>query len=116
MKHQFFAFLFLLFAVPAFAAHVAVLETMADPTAKDKVKLSDRQYLTNVLREEAVKQLPADKEKAKAKIAELKEKAGAKYFKKDHTHTSKLGAQLNAQSFAKGLKQTGSELAKYLKK
>jgi lysophospholipase L1-like esterase len=64
----------------------------------------------------AVKQLPADKEKAKAKIAELKEKAGAKYFKKDHTHTSKLGAQLNAQSFAKGLKQAGSELAKYLKK
>jgi lysophospholipase L1-like esterase len=64
----------------------------------------------------SVKKLSADKEKAKAEIAKIKEKAGAKYFKKDHTHTSKLGAQLNAQSFAKGLKQTGSELAKYLKK
>ena len=64
----------------------------------------------------AVSGLPADKEKAKAKIAELKEKAGAKYFKKDHTHTSKLGAQMNAQSFAKGLRQNNSELAKYLKK
>ena len=64
----------------------------------------------------AVSSLPADKEKAKAKIAELKEKAGAKYFKQDHTHTSKLGAQMNAQSFAKGLRQNKSELAKYLKK
>lgn len=60
MKQHFFAFLFLLSVVPAFAAHVAVLETVADPSAKDKVKLSDRQYLTNVLREEAVKQLPAE--------------------------------------------------------
>ena len=64
----------------------------------------------------AVKQLPKDKEQAKAKTAELKEKAGAKYFKKDHTHTSKLGAQMNAQSFAKGLRQAKSELAKYLKR
>ena len=64
----------------------------------------------------AVSGLPADKEKAKAKMAELKEKAGAKYFKQDHTHTSKLGAQMNAQSFAKGLRQNHSELAKYLKK
>lgn len=43
----------------AFATHVAVLETGVDGAAKDKVPLSDRQYLTNVLREEAVKQLPA---------------------------------------------------------
>ncbi len=64
----------------------------------------------------AVSSLPADKEKAKAKMAELKEKAGAKYFKKDHTHTSKLGAQMNAQSFARGLRQNKSPLAKYLKK
>ena len=63
----------------------------------------------------AVSSLPADKEKAKAKVAAIKEKAG-KYFKKDHTHASKLGAQMNAQSFAKGLKAAGSELAKYLKK
>ena len=64
----------------------------------------------------AVKQLPQDKEKAKAKMAELKEKAGSKYFKKDHTHTSKLGAQMNAQSFARGLRQNKSPLAQYLKK
>jgi len=63
----------------------------------------------------AVKHLPDDKEKAKAKIAELKEKASV-YFKQDHTHASKLGAQMNAQSFAKGLKANGSALAKYLKK
>lgn len=42
------------------------------------------------------------------------EKAQA-YYKKDHTHTSKLGAQLNAQGIAKGLRQANSELAKYLK-
>ena len=63
----------------------------------------------------AVKQLPEDKEKAKAKVSELKEKAG-RYFKKDHTHASKLGAQMNAESFAKGLRQANSQLAKYLKK
>ena len=62
----------------------------------------------------AVKKLPEDKEKAKAIVADIKEKAGAKYFKKDHTHTSKIGAQMNAQSFAKGLKANNSELAKYL--
>ena len=64
----------------------------------------------------AKKRLSKDKEKAKAEVAAIKEKAGAKYFKKDHTHTSKLGAQMNAQSFAKGLRQNHSELAKYLKK
>lgn len=64
----------------------------------------------------AVKSLPADKEKAREKVAAIKEKAGNKYFKKDHTHASKLGAQMNAQSFAKGLRQTGSPLAKYLRK
>ena len=63
----------------------------------------------------AVSSLPADKEKARTVIAGLKEKAGAKYFKQDHTHTSKLGAQMNAQSFARGLRQNHSELAKYLK-
>ena len=64
----------------------------------------------------AVKSLPQDKDKAKAKVAEIKEKAAAKYFKQDHTHTSKLGAQMNAQSFARGLRQNHSELAKYLRK
>ena len=63
----------------------------------------------------AVKRLPDDKQKAKEKVAALKEKAGV-YFKKDHTHASKLGAQMNAQSFARGLKAAASPLAKYLKK
>lgn len=63
----------------------------------------------------AVKKLSDDKEKAKAEVAKIKEKAGA-YFKKDHTHASKIGAQMNAQSMAKGLRANKSELAKYLKK
>jgi len=62
----------------------------------------------------AVKSLPADKEQAKARVAAIKEKAG-KYFKKDHTHASKLGAQMNAQSMARGLRASKSELSKYLK-
>ena len=63
----------------------------------------------------AVKALPKDKEKGKQKVEEIKRKAGV-YFKKDHTHASKIGAQLNAQSMAKGLRQIGSSLAGYLKK
>jgi len=51
--------LLLCFVASTSAAYVAVLETMADASAKDIVSLSNRQYLTNVLREEAVKQLPA---------------------------------------------------------
>ena len=43
-----------------------------------------------------------------------KEKA-QEYYKKDHTHTSKKGAQLNAQGIAKGLRQIGSPLADYLR-
>ena len=43
-----------------------------------------------------------------------KEKA-QKYYKRDHTHTSKLGALNNAQSVKKGLKKTESTLKKYLK-
>ncbi len=43
-------------------------------------------------------------------------KEGAKaYYKKDHTHTSKIGAQLNAKGIAKGLRLCDSSLAKYLK-
>ncbi|MCR4602058.1 MAG: rhamnogalacturonan acetylesterase [Prevotella sp.] len=63
----------------------------------------------------AKKNISDDKEKAKEQIKAIKEKAG-RYFKQDHTHASKLGAQMNAQSFARGLKEKGSELAKYLKK
>lgn len=49
----------ILFAIPVLATHVAVLETVADPSVKERVSFLDRQYLTNVLREEAIKQLPA---------------------------------------------------------
>ena len=49
-----------LVAAPALATHVAVLETIADASVKDNVQLSDRQYLTNVLREQAVMELPVE--------------------------------------------------------
>lgn len=49
------AFLFLAF--PALATHVAVLETTA---AKGVITLEEKQYLTDVLRSEAVKALPAE--------------------------------------------------------
>ena len=44
-----------------------------------------------------------------------KEKA-ARYYKRDHTHTSLLGARTNAASMAQGLRQNQSPLAKYLRK
>ena len=48
---------------------------------------------------------------------EAKSKARAsKYFNHDHTHTSKLGAQMNARSVAQGLRDIHSPLADYLKK
>ena len=37
------------------------------------------------------------------------------YYKNDHTHTSRLGAERNARSFAEGLRKIGHPLAKYLK-
>ncbi len=48
-------------------------------------------------------------------LDKLGQKKTQAYYKNDHTHTSKKGAQLNAQGIAKGLKDIGSELAKYLK-
>ena len=66
-------------------------------------------------REFAVKRLPKNKEKAKARIAKIKERCGNLYFKKDHTHASKAGARLNAQSVARGLRIMQSPLAEYLK-
>ena len=51
--------LLLTFIVASQATYVAVLETVADVGVKKKVSLTDRQYLTNVLREQAVKELPA---------------------------------------------------------
>ena len=48
---------------------------------------------------------------------EARSKARAsKYFNHDHTHTSKLGAQINARSVAQGLRAIHSPLADYLKK
>lgn len=47
---------------------------------------------------------------------EKSKKAASKYFKKDHTHTSLIGARMNAQSIAKGLRQIHSKLADGLKK
>ena len=60
MKKMLFFLLLLFLSTDAMAAFVAVLETMADGDAKDSVSLLDRQYLTNVLREQAVKELPAE--------------------------------------------------------
>lgn len=59
MKVKYTAFLcFLLFlALPVFATHVAVLETTG---ATGVLSLEEKQYLTDVLRSEAVKTLPAE--------------------------------------------------------
>lgn len=51
------ALCFLALSLPAFATHVAVLETTA---AKEVITLEEKQYLTDVLRSEAVKALPAE--------------------------------------------------------
>lgn len=59
MKLWLSALILLLAFSSSFATHIAVLETGADPGVKDRVTLPDRQYLTNVLREQAVKELPA---------------------------------------------------------
>lgn len=54
-----FLFLFALIS-NTFAAYVAVLETVAAPDVTERVSLSDRQFLTNVLREQAVQELPSE--------------------------------------------------------
>lgn len=62
MRLEIAVLIFVLLLLPSslFAKYVAVLETMADPAAKEQVSSSDRLYLTNVLREEAVRVLPAE--------------------------------------------------------
>ena len=50
-----------------------------------------------------------------SKDEDKSKKAAGKYFKKDHTHTSLIGAQMNARSIAKGIKMTGCALAGMLK-
>jgi lysophospholipase L1-like esterase len=44
------------------------------------------------------------------------QEAARAYYNHDHTHTSLLGARLNAKSVAQGLKADKSPLARYLKK
>ena len=56
-----------------------------------------------------------DKKFASQDEAKSKQKA-SKYFNHDHTHTSLLGAQMNARSVARGLREIKSPLADYLKK
>ena len=56
-----------------------------------------------------------DKKFASKDEAKSKAKA-SKYFNHDHTHTSKIGAQMNARSVAKGLRDINSSLARYLRK
>ena len=60
MNKYLWMFLLLALTANAFARYVAVLETYADSAAREEVSRSDRTYLTNVLREEAVKVLPAE--------------------------------------------------------
>jgi len=49
------------------------------------------------------------------KFDKLGPEATKSYYKNDHTHTSKKGALLNAESVADGLRDIKSPLAKYLK-
>ncbi len=56
-----------------------------------------------------------DKKFSSKDEAKSKQKA-SKYFNHDHTHTSLLGAQMNARSVARGLRDIQSPLADFLKK
>ena len=56
-----------------------------------------------------------DKKFASKDEAKSKQKA-SKYFNHDHTHTSLQGAQMNARSVARGLRDIHSPLAEFLKK
>ena len=51
-----------------------------------------------------------------SKDAEKSKARASKYFNHDHTHSSKFGAQMNARSLAKGLRDIHSPLAAYLRK
>lgn len=62
----------------------------------------------------AAKKMGTTQEEKRNTIEKCKT-AASKYFNHDHTHTSLLGARMNAQSVAKGLKQIHSPLAGYLK-
>lgn len=55
-------------------------------------------------------------ELGKAKDEAKSKQKASKYFNNDHTHTSLIGAQMNARSVARGLRDIHSPLAEYLKK
>ena len=65
-----------------------------------------------------VHQVSADflEKKCQSSSEEKSKARAAKYFNHDHTHTSKLGAQMNARSVATALRAIHSPLAEYLKK
>lgn len=71
-------------------------------------------WYRQVVAETAVEFVDVHNISADALDAIGKEKAN-EYYKRDHTHTSLKGAQLNAQSVAKGLREIDSPLAEYLK-
>ena len=56
-----------------------------------------------------------DRRFASKEASKSKTKA-SRYFNTDHTHTSKLGAQMNARSVAQGLRAIHAPLADYLKR
>ena len=60
MKVLYLFFCLFFLTIPSYATFVAVLETAADGRAKESVPFTDRQYLTNVLRGQAVRALPAN--------------------------------------------------------
>ena len=57
-RFAYLLFIVFLFSGISFAKFVAVLETMSD--GKDQLSLTERQFLTNMLREQAVRELPAE--------------------------------------------------------
>lgn len=50
-----------------------------------------------------------------AKFQSMGEEKAASYFKRDHTHSSKAGARLNAESIAEGIQTIDCDLKNYLK-
>ena len=57
-RFAYLLFIVFLFSGISFAKFVAVLETMSD--GNDQLSLTERQFLTNMLREQAVRELPAE--------------------------------------------------------
>ncbi|PWJ68339.1 MULTISPECIES: PEGA domain-containing protein [unclassified Fibrobacter] len=61
MKRLFFLLLaFCIVPQTLWAKYVAILETISEPSAKDKISTEERRYLTDVLRGLAIQSLPAE--------------------------------------------------------